>query len=68
LKRVLAARRKERGEEVTPLAVEAAYQAILRGREIRANLQRCNRWARAPEYYSLDVRDAAALKRSSRHV
>jgi NAD(P)-dependent dehydrogenase (short-subunit alcohol dehydrogenase family) len=62
LKRVLAERRKERGEEVTPLAVEAAYQAILRGREIRANLQRLQSLGARPEYYSLDVRDAAAFE------
>jgi NAD(P)-dependent dehydrogenase (short-subunit alcohol dehydrogenase family) len=62
LKRVLATRRKERGQEVTPMAVEAEYQAIMQGREIHANIQRLTSLGARIEYHSLDVRHTEAFE------
>jgi NAD(P)-dependent dehydrogenase (short-subunit alcohol dehydrogenase family)/acyl carrier protein len=62
LKRALLERRKSRSQLVTPGAVEGEYQAILRGREVRANLDHLTSLGARCEYHSLDVRDSAAFE------
>jgi acyl transferase domain-containing protein/NAD(P)-dependent dehydrogenase (short-subunit alcohol dehydrogenase family) len=62
LKRAIVERRKSRSQLVTPSAVEGEYQAILRGREVRANLDHLASLGARCEYHSLDVRDSAAFE------
>jgi acyl transferase domain-containing protein/NAD(P)H-dependent flavin oxidoreductase YrpB (nitropropane dioxygenase family)/NAD(P)-dependent dehydrogenase (short-subunit alcohol dehydrogenase family) len=62
LKRAIVERRKSRSQLVTPGAVEGEYQAILRGREVRANLDQLTSLGARCEYHSLDIRDSAAFE------
>ena len=62
LKLAIAGQRRSRGRLVTPVAVEGEYQTILRGREIRANLDKLTSLGARCEYHSLDVRDSAAFE------
>ena len=62
LKRAIVERRRSRSQLVTPGAVEGEYQAILRGREVRANLDQLTSLGARCEYHSLDVRDSAAFE------
>ncbi|MDR3701475.1 MAG: SDR family NAD(P)-dependent oxidoreductase, partial [Candidatus Sulfopaludibacter sp.] len=62
LKRAIVERRKNQGQLVTPNVVESEYQAILRGREIRATLDRLKATGARAEYHALDVRDSAAFE------
>ncbi len=61
LKRALADRRRARGEPMAPHAIEAEYKALLRNRELLANLRRLSDLGATFSYHSLDVRDDAAL-------
>ena len=62
LKRAIVAERRSRSQSVTPSAVEAEYQAILRRREVRENLDQLMALGARVEYHSLDVRDSAAFE------
>ncbi len=62
LKRAIVERRKNQGQLVTPNVVESEYQAILRGREIRATLDRLTATGARAEYHALDVRDPEAFE------
>ncbi len=62
LKRAIVERRRSRSQLVTPGAVEGEYQAILRGREVRSNLDQLTSLGARYEYHSLDVRDSAAFE------
>jgi len=62
LKRAIVERRRSHGRLVTPSAVEAEYQAVLRGREVRSNLDQLTSLGARCEYHSLDVRDSAAFE------
>ncbi|HEX8237522.1 MAG TPA: SDR family NAD(P)-dependent oxidoreductase [Abditibacteriaceae bacterium] len=62
IKRVLAARHKERAETATPTAIEAEYQTIIHAREIRSNLERLRSLGARYEYHSLDVRNSEAFE------
>jgi NAD(P)-dependent dehydrogenase (short-subunit alcohol dehydrogenase family) len=62
LKRAIVERRKSRSQLVTPGVVEGEYQAILRGREVRANLDQLTSLGARCEYHSLDIRDSAAFE------
>ena len=62
LKRAIVERRRNRSQLVTPGAVEGEYQAILRGREVRSNLDQLTSLGARCEYHSLDVRDSAAFE------
>jgi acyl transferase domain-containing protein/NAD(P)H-dependent flavin oxidoreductase YrpB (nitropropane dioxygenase family) len=62
LKKAIVERRKSRSQLVTPGAVEGEYQAILRGREVRANLDQLTSLGARCEYHSLDIRDSAAFE------
>jgi len=62
LKRALAEIRRSRGEGLSPLGLEADYQALLRTREMRAGFARLDAMGVPFEYHCLDVCDAAALE------
>ena len=49
------------GKPAAPAAVESAYKRLLKGREIRQNLDAIRKAGSAVEYRSLDVRDAVAF-------
>ncbi|MBI2677230.1 MAG: SDR family NAD(P)-dependent oxidoreductase [Candidatus Koribacter versatilis] len=63
LKRILAERRKRRGEPVTPASLETQYRALIHAREIRGTLEHIRQTGARCEYHSLDVRDTLALER-----
>ena len=62
LKRAIVDRRRSRSQLITPSAVEGEYQAILRGREVRSNLDQLTSLGARCEYHSLDVRDSASFE------
>jgi len=62
LKRAIVERRKSQGQLITPGTVESECQTLLRGREIRATLDRLAAAGSRVEYQSLDVRDFAGFE------
>jgi NAD(P)-dependent dehydrogenase (short-subunit alcohol dehydrogenase family)/acyl carrier protein len=62
LKRAIVERRRSRSQLITPSAVENEYQVLLRGREVRSNLDQLASLGARCEYHSLDVRDSAAFE------
>jgi NAD(P)-dependent dehydrogenase (short-subunit alcohol dehydrogenase family) len=62
LKRAIVDRRRSRSQLITPSAVESEYQALLRGRELRSNMDQLTSFGARCEYHSLDVRDSAAFE------
>jgi malonyl CoA-acyl carrier protein transacylase len=52
---------KANGKQVTIPVVEAHYQALMRQREIRTNLEKLEAIGARVEYHSLDVRDREAV-------
>jgi len=61
LKAALIERLRREGRPAAPAIVEAAYQQLLRDREIRNNLSRLRQVGARVHYYQADVRDEAAL-------
>jgi malonyl CoA-acyl carrier protein transacylase len=61
LKRLLAERRRRRGEHVTPVVIGEEYRSIVRDREIRSNLDRLRELSSHVELHGLDVRDQPGL-------
>jgi len=61
LKAVLTARLKASGAAVKPAAVDAAYQRLMKSREIRRTLDTLCRLGSRVEYHSVDVRDETAF-------
>lgn len=61
LKRAIVDRRRRLGQVLTPVAVEAEYQGILREREVRANLAALEQLGSRVIYRACDVRDANAF-------
>lgn len=61
LKQALLVQFSSGGQKVRPAEVEAAYQQLMKEREIRNNLRRMRAAGSQVEYHAVDVRDAAAL-------
>jgi NAD(P)-dependent dehydrogenase (short-subunit alcohol dehydrogenase family) len=61
IKAAIMARFQREERAVTPAAVEAEYQRLLRDREIRTNLARVRATGSKVEYQSIDVRDEHAF-------
>jgi len=61
LKTVLTARLKTSAVAVKPAAVDAAYQRLMKDREILRNLEDLRQLGSRVEYHSVDVRDEAAF-------
>lgn len=61
LKQALREALERSGEKATPAKVEAAYNRLLREREMRANLAAMREAGAKVHYHSVDVRDAAAF-------
>ena len=61
VKAALTARLKVSGVAVKPAAVDAAYQRLMKDREIRHTLDTLRRLGSRVEYHSVDVRDEAAF-------
>lgn len=68
LKGVIIDQLKSEGKQVTIPVVEAQYQALVRDREIRGNLERLEAAGARVEYYALDVRDSKALAAAVKKV
>lgn len=62
LKRAIVERRRSRSQLITPSVVEGEYQAIMRGREVRSNLDQLTSLGARCEYHSLDVRDSVSFE------
>jgi malonyl CoA-acyl carrier protein transacylase len=62
LKKAIVERRKRRNQLVTPQTVESEYRALLRGREVQANLDQLTALGARCEYHSIDVRDSEAFE------
>jgi NAD(P)-dependent dehydrogenase (short-subunit alcohol dehydrogenase family) len=62
LRKKIIARAKARGESTTPALVEKEISAILRDREIQANLERFRLKGVRVVYHSADVRDEAGIE------
>jgi acyl transferase domain-containing protein/NAD(P)H-dependent flavin oxidoreductase YrpB (nitropropane dioxygenase family) len=61
LRRALIDARRQAGAELTPTLVEADLGAILRAREVRANLERMRAAGASVDYLPCDVRDQTAF-------
>jgi len=61
LKAALTARLKASGAAVKPAAVDAAYQRLMKDREIRRKLDELRQIGSRVEYHSVDVRDETAF-------
>jgi len=68
LKQALANRRRQRGEQVTPGVIEAEYRALLRSRELLANLEQLSSLGVPFTYHALDVTDDDAFSELIRSV
>jgi NAD(P)-dependent dehydrogenase (short-subunit alcohol dehydrogenase family) len=68
LKRALAEGRRNRGETVSPSAIEGEYRALLAARELRTNLDKLRALGVPFRYHSLDVRDEVAFAALVRSV
>ncbi|MEO8657443.1 MAG: SDR family NAD(P)-dependent oxidoreductase, partial [Bryobacteraceae bacterium] len=62
LKAAVMQKLKAAGGPVKPAEVEAAFQRLLKDREIRASVQQIRDAGSKVAYHSLDVRDEAAMK------
>ena len=61
LKRALIDRARDRGDQVTPSAIERAYRTLLAEREVRATLDRLQGLGATVDYQTCDVCDADAF-------
>ncbi len=62
LKRALAEIQRREGGNLSPSAIEAGYQALLRTREMRANFARLSALGVSYDYHCLDVCEEPALQ------
>lgn len=62
LRKHLAAAARQAGEEITPAIIERRLSAVLRDREIRANLADLRAAGAAVEYHAADMADAGAVR------
>lgn len=62
LRKHLAAAARQAGEEITPAIIERRLSAVLRDREIRANLADLRAAGAAVEYHAADMADAEAVR------
>ena len=61
IKKALIDRMQREGRPAAPAAVEAAYQRLMRDREVRDSLEEMRLVGANVEYHQIDVRDEAAL-------
>ncbi len=62
LKVALIERRRKSGEPITPAIIDADFDRLIRGREIRRNLESLRAWSPSVEYRPLDARNPQALR------